>query len=275
MNELSLFSGGGGGILASRLLGWTTIGYVEKDSYCQQVIAARAKDGYIDEAPIFGDIREFIQSGAAREYRGLVDVVSGGFPCQPFSVAGKRKGEHDKRNLWPETIECIRTIRPRFAFLENVPRLSATNYFTRIIGDLTEAGYDCRWAPISAAQVGAPHLRKRLWIVAHSKGGQDIEREPGNVDEAVQGRQGANAPAGLGCEDVAHSDSRRRQQCDTKERQFPELNSQSAYPSWWQAEPEVGRVVDGMANRVAQLRALGNGQVPLCAAVAFRFLAEE
>lgn len=168
LRELSLFSGGGGGLLASRLLGWRTIGYVEIDDYAQRVIAARIADGYLDVAPIFTDVCEFLESGAADEYRGAADVVSAGFPCQPFSVAGKRAGADDARNLWPETMECIRRVRPRYAFLENVPGLLTSGYWGTILGDLAEGGYDARWRVLSAAEVGAPHKRDRLWIVAHA-----------------------------------------------------------------------------------------------------------
>jgi len=87
MNELSLFTGAGGGLLGTKLLGWNPIGYVEWDDYCQRVIAQRIKDGFLPDAPIFGDIKTFIDSGCAELYRGVTDVISAGFPCQPFSVA--------------------------------------------------------------------------------------------------------------------------------------------------------------------------------------------
>ena len=156
-------------MLAGHLLGWTTIGYVEIDKYCQQVIAQRIKDEIFKEAPIFTDVREFIQSGAVDEYEGVTDVVTAGFPCQPFSVAGKGKGKDDSRNLWPETVEIIRRVRPRYAFLENVPGLLTHKYIGRIFGELAEAGYDARWCVLGADDVGAPHHRKRLWILAHSQ----------------------------------------------------------------------------------------------------------
>lgn len=170
MNELSLFSGAGGGLLGSLLLGWTPIGYVEYDDYCQRVIAQRIKDGILPNAPIFGDIRTFISEGYAASYQGMVDVISGGFPCQPFSVAGKQLGADDPRNMWPATVECIRIIRPRYALLENVPGLLSSGYFGTILGDLAESGYDARWRILSAAEMGAPHRRDRLWIVAYSNG---------------------------------------------------------------------------------------------------------
>jgi len=168
MNELSLFTGIGGGVLGSKLLGWKTIGYVEINEYCQKIIQQRIKDGILDDAPIFGDITSFIDQGYAAAYQGMVDVITGGFPCQPFSVAGKQEGEDDKRNLWPETIETIRIVEPRYVLLENVSNLLAFEYFGTILGELSESGYAARWKVISAAEVGAPHKRDRLWIVGYS-----------------------------------------------------------------------------------------------------------
>lgn len=169
MNELSLFSGAGGGLLATKhLLGWTTIGYVEIEEYCQKVLMQRIKDGYLDPAPIFGDIKEFISEGYAETYQGVVDVITAGFPCQPFSVAGRQRGESDERNLWPETIAAIRLVRPRYVLLENVPGLLATEYIWTIADDLSSSGYDFRWTIMGADDVGAPHRRKRWWCVAQS-----------------------------------------------------------------------------------------------------------
>ena len=118
--ELSLFSGSGGGLLGTKLLGWKPRGYVEFNEHCQRVISQRIKDGHLENAPIFSDIRTFISEGYAESYSGLVDVITAGFPCQPFSQCGKRKGDQDERNMWPATIECIRRIRPRFCLMENV-----------------------------------------------------------------------------------------------------------------------------------------------------------
>jgi len=187
MYELSLFTGAGGGLLGSRLLGWRTIGYVEKEPFCQKVIAQRIRDGFCDPAPIFSDVRAFIDHGYAASYSGMVDVVSAGFPCQPFSVAGKRRGGGDDRNMWPATKEVIRIIHPQYVFLENVPGLlGASNcdlgewdmdnspkdnlrYFGTILADLAEIGFDARWTVLGADDVGAPHRRKRLWVMAYSE----------------------------------------------------------------------------------------------------------
>jgi DNA (cytosine-5)-methyltransferase 1 len=187
VRELSLFTGAGGGLLGTHhLLGWETVGYVEIEDYCQRVIKQRIADGLLPEAPIFSDIRAFISEGYAASYTGLVDVITGGFPCQPFSVAGKQAGENDPRNLWPETMECIRIIQPRYALLENVPGLLGSpgdpgewdldeapadnlRYFGTILRDLSEARYGVRYITLGADDVGAPHRRKRLWIMAHRK----------------------------------------------------------------------------------------------------------
>src|SRR3990167_7197429 len=125
MRELSLFSGAGGGLLGSKVRGWTCVGYVENNEYCQKVLRQRIADGILDPAPIFGDIRKFVSEGWAERYRGKVDIVTAGFPCQPFSTAGSMLGQDDERNMWPETIQTICQIRPPLAFLENVPNLLA------------------------------------------------------------------------------------------------------------------------------------------------------
>lgn len=164
MKELSLFSGAGGGLLGTKLLGWETIGYVEFNDYCQRVLKQRIIDGIFEKAPIFSDIRTFISEGYAESYKGMVDVITAGFPCQPFSVAGKGKAEKDERNMWPETIRIVRLLRPKYCFFENVPGLLTSGYFGRIITDLHESGYNAKWCTLGADNVGAQHERKRLWI---------------------------------------------------------------------------------------------------------------
>lgn len=168
MNELNLFSGAGGGCLASKMLGWRTVGYVEWDEYCQRILARRQAEGWLDVAPIFGDVRAFVSEGYARSYRGVAQVVSGGFPCQPFSHFGKKLADMDSRNMWPATRDVLEAVRPEFAFLENVPGLCLMGYFGRIILDLAEIGYCCRWGTLSAAHVGGKHIRDRLWIIARN-----------------------------------------------------------------------------------------------------------
>ena len=221
MRELSLFSGAGGGLLASKyLLGWETVGYVEINEYCQKVIAQRIKDGWLDEAPIFGDIRAFNRDGYADSYQGLVDVVSGGFPCQDISCAGKGAGiEGSRSGLWSEMASVIRAVQPRYVFVENSPMLTSRGG-TRVIGDLAEMGFDCRWGIISAADVGAPHLRKRIWIVANTHKQHD--------DRAGHG-------AGSICGEWR----------DTSGLQG----------RWWEPESRLGRMAHELAYRVVPIRA--------------------
>ena len=273
MRELSLFTGAGGGVLGSKLLGWETIGYVEWDTYCQKVIAARIADGHLPAAPIFGDVREFVLSGAAAEYRGIADVVSGGFPCQPFSVAGKRNGANDHRNMWPATIATIRAVQPRYAFLENVPGLIASGYFGTILGDLAESGYDARWRVLSAAELGAPHLRKRLWLAAHAQSARNDRRAEGHEGgewrrQSSHGHMEANPanPFSVGLEGEQQTGA---------EARATDRSSDGRNPGWWEVEPNVGRVADGVASRVDRLRAIGNGQVPAVAAAAWRLLTQD
>jgi len=170
MTHLSLFSGGGGADLTALLLGWRTIGYVEYDKRACDILEDRITDGCIPQAPIWQmDIRKWNRE-IASEYAGRVDVLSAGFPCQPFSTAGKQLGEADERNMWPATRDAIRIVRPRFAFLENVPALISCGYLGVVLGDLAALGYDAQWGVLSASAAGAHHRRDRLWIVGNSTG---------------------------------------------------------------------------------------------------------
>lgn len=259
IRELSLFTGGGGGIWGSKLLDWETVGYVEIDEYCQKIISQRIADEIFDRAPIFSDIRAFISEGYAESYQGLVDVITAGFPCQPFSVAGKRKGRNDERNMWPETIRCIRAVRPKWCLLENVPGLLCKHgYFGTILRDLAESGYDARWDRFSAAEQGAPHRRQRLWILAHTMhSGRSPEFGQQQEERAEISNTGSKG-------NVADTECGRLPRRGNETRDLEEAGASSALErcGWWTSEPNVGRVVNGMANRCDRIRALGNGQVP-------------
>ena len=165
MNELSLFTGYGGFSLGLRLAGLQTrtVMYVEWERYPQEIIKARIKDGAIDDAPIWADISTL----DGTQLRGVVDIITGGFPCQPHSVAGKGRGAGDERNLWPETARIIGEVRPRYVLLENVPGILTNRYIGTVLGSLSELGYDAEWGIVSAADAGAPHRRKRWWCLAH------------------------------------------------------------------------------------------------------------
>ena len=185
LNELSLFSGYGGFNLGLRLanLNVKTVGYVEIEPFCQEIIKSRIKDGILDDAPIYSDIYAF--NGI--DYTGLVDVITAGFPCPPFSAAGQRLGKIDSRNLFPETLRVIREVGPDFVILENVRGLAdgPDPYSAEVIGKLSEAGYDASWQLHSAADAGAPHLRQRWWCLAN--------RRTYDVSTTVESRTGMEA----------------------------------------------------------------------------------
>lgn len=232
MRELSLYTGAGGGLLGTNLLGWQPVGYVEIDDYCQRILAARIADGHLPVAPIFTDVCEFLQSGAAAEYRGVADVVSAGFPCPAYSSAARGRNLAEK-DLSDITLEIIRVVKPGWAFLENVVEIRS--HLPRIGGELARMGYSLApVAQVSGASVGAPHERRRVWIVAHANSNPECHI-PVNVEVAQP--------------------------------------SEAERPSEWQEfDPGTLGVPDGMASRMDRLRALGNGQVPLCAATAWRLL---
>jgi len=191
MTHLSLFTGGGGSDLAAQhLLGWRTVGYVDAKGYTCRIIRARIGDKTLHDAPIWNmDIRRF-NIGPCHAYAGMVGVITAGFPCQPFSAAGQRRGADDERNMWPATCDTIRIVRPRYALLENVSNLLAHDYFGTILGELAEIGYDTEWDCIPASAVGAPHGRDRVWILAYAtSGGTRAAEQPGQRGEPVESRQ--------------------------------------------------------------------------------------
>ena len=266
MHELALFAGAGGGILGGVLLGWRTVCAVERDRYAADVLLARQNDGSIAPFPVWDDVRTF----DGRPWRGRVDVVSGGFPCQDISLAGKGAGiEGSRSGLWGDMARIIGEVRPRFAFVENSPALTARG-LGRVLGDLAELGYDAEWAVLGADDVGALHRRKRIWILAHADRGRlkgergrgllDCEREAlGNDADGCGGA--VSDAAGLGL------DARSGRVGHGPRRAEPEFGR---WP--WPVEPDVGRVAHGVAARVDRLRAIGNGQVPRVAAAAFKLL---
>lgn len=160
--ELALFAGIGGGILGSDLLGFRTVCGVEKEEYPQRVLMERQNDGTLPPFPIWDDVCTFDPG----PWKGRVDLISGGFPCQDISIAGKGIGLSGERSgLWREMARIIDGIRPPFVFIENSPEL-AKKGLEYVLYDLARMGYDAAWNIYSAADVGAPHLRRRLWILA-------------------------------------------------------------------------------------------------------------
>ena len=166
MNELALFAGAGGGILGGKLLGWRTVCAVEWEQYPASVLCARQNDGLLPPFPIWDDVQTF----DGKPWRGIVDVVSGGFPCQDISAAGRGAGiDGERSGMWKEMARIIHEVRPRFAFVENSPMLTSRGLGT-VLGDLAAMGFDAKWGVLGAADIGANHQRDRIWIVARWKG---------------------------------------------------------------------------------------------------------
>lgn len=266
VNELALCAGAGGGLLASQYrLGWRTVCYVENADYPVQVLKARIRDGYLDDAPIWGDVRAFRRDNpeCGEFIEGLAELddlaVTAGFPCQPWAVGGKGRGAGDARNLWPEIFRVVGETRPRWVFLENSPRLLQISrkwkrppYIQQIVGDLAGLGYVGRWGCLSAADLGYQHKRRRLWIVAHA-GGQGRGRFLcGDAQDVVAGNE-KNRLVGQAVALVSVWD------------RLAQLEQRLGEPSVFGAD-------DGLAHRVDRLAACGEGQVPGVAAAAWRVL---
>lgn len=244
MKELSLFTGMGGGIYGSLILGWQTAAYVEKDPYCQAVIRQRIADGWFEKGNIYGDIAEFNRT-AATDYAGAIDVLTGGFPCQPFSVAGKRQGADDERYLWSEIVKTIQVVRPGICFFENVPGLLSDPAVGEIYNALEKLGY--RTKPplvLGSSDCGNLHKRERVWIYASHPGRERIQRQR---PQPLQ-RQ----PALSRCQDI---------------RSLTDLRGRPDIP-----EPLIRGMADELPDWQQRLKAVGNGQDPVVMAAAFLIL---
>ncbi len=279
LNELALFAGAGGGILGGGLLGWRTVCAVEWEPYPACVLAARQNDGILPPFPIWDDVQTF----DGKPWRGIVDVVSGGFPCQDISSAGRGAGiEGSRSGMWKHMARIIGEIRPRFAFVENSPMLVGRGA-AMVIGDLTEMGYDCEWCIVSASDCGAPHKRDRFWLLADS----NCLRPQGNIRPHASGEsvgeriQPQPFRGGSVFPQMADTTSQRQQGqgqswfgSDPAEAREGETDHAFAerVGHIWGIESPVGRVADGVAARVDRLKAIGNGQVPIVAATVFRIL---
>jgi len=281
MNELHLFAGGGGGILGGLLLGHTPICAVEIETYCRRVLLQRQRDGVLPWFPVWDDVRTF----DGRPWRGIAEVVCGGFPCQDISVSGRGAGITGERSgLWKDMARIVGEVRPRYVFVENSPALVGRGLGV-VLGDLAAMGFDARWGVLGADDVGAPHRRKRIWILA-----TDTERRrlQGGVS-IIGGKESEGGAEGVGAfyssdvgecrefyaaEDASNSDgSGREEQCGTisnaQKHETPERGG------WWATESGVVRMAYGVASRVDRIKALGNGQVPAVAAMAWRILNNE
>lgn len=290
----SLFSGIGGFDLGLERAGMQVIWQSEIDEFASRVLKKHWPD-----VPNLGDITKIDWSKVERP-----DVICGGYPCQPFSTAGKRGGENDARHLWPAMHNAIRILRPRYALMENV-RGHLSLGFGRVLGDLAEIGYDAEWQIIPAVAVGAPHKRERVFIVAYpdNTGNRTLERRVDyNGSTQIKKRQiFSQFELGRHSTNVANADGRRQQKRDAQirvvsivsessQREFvADTNSKfmgqygsssdvanqsrrrhdqrerqktNDFGQWWEVEPSVGRVANGVSDRVDRLKGLGNAIVP-------------
>jgi DNA (cytosine-5)-methyltransferase 1 len=234
MNGLAICAGVGGIELGLKLaLGnaYRCVGYIERQAYAVSTLVGRMEEEALDRAPVWDDVGTF----DGKPWRGLVDLIAAGIPCQPWSSAGEQKGKLDERWIWRDVLRVIQDVEPGLVFLENVPGIIQEG-LPQIVGDLSKNGFTAAWDCFSACEVGASHPRKRLFLLAHA------------------GRERLEGIHETGW------DLHLQSTCEVREK--------------WEAEPKMDRVALGIPDRVEQLIACGNGVVPLLAAFAFRSLAK-
>jgi len=269
LNGLDLFSGIGGISLALRP--WVrTVAYCEIDRYCQSLLLSKMQRGDIDEAPICDDVRSLNADMLPR-----IDIILGGFPCQDISTAGRGAGlEGERSGLFFQVMRLVQEVKPTFVFLENVPAIR-TRGAERVGKELACRGYDCRWDVISAAEMGAPHLRKRWFLLAahterfkrwdESRGssrqsGEDTPKSRDNGEKESLAKPMCEGLEGLTRPKISGRDISGPVKAGTSSI----FNRQH-----WTLEPDVGRVANGIPFRVDRLRGLGNAVVPAQAREAF------
>jgi len=307
LNELALFAGAGGGILGGHLLGWRTVCAVEWEQYPASVLCARQNDGLLPPFPIWDDVQTF----KGEPWRGIVDVISGGFPCQDISAAGKGVGiEGERSAMWGEMARIIHEVRPRYVFVENSPMLTSRGLGV-VLGDLASMGFNAKWGVLGANDIGANHQRDRIWIRAKWRGqlphaqhdrirwweqqSQGFEKEIAELantecmgwqERPSERRELAEQEAPNQSDYCGEASGEREtssdSECSGLERRedFGKQEvtwtrsggSPIGHANWWSTEPNVGRVAHGVAARMERIKAIGNGQVPLCAATAWRIL---
>ena len=235
LHELHLFAGGGGGILGGMLAGHTPCCAVEINPFCRKILLQRQRDGILPWFPVWDDVRTF----DGTEWKGRADVVSGGFPCQDISAAGKGAGiDGEKSSLWREMARIVGEVRPRFVFVENSPLLVQRGLAV-VLGDLASMGYHARWGVLGANAAGLPHRRERLWLLA---------ADPERSEWREQQHDGASGRMGRKLEPVAWD------------------------RDWLSVLTRVRGACDGLARNVDRTDAIRNGQVPAVARLAWELL---
>ena len=274
MNHLDLFSGIGGFSLALEKVGFKTIAFCENDPYCRLLLQKHWKG-----VTIHNDIKKL----EAKDISEPVDILTGGFPCQPYSVAGKQKGTDDNRYLWPDMFRIIKEVKPTFVIAENVRgiiNIQNGMVFETVCSDLEAEGFEVQSFIIPAAGVGAPHKRERVWIVGYSKynGSLTSKIERRNTETSTRTQEGTNTTlepkrTSGSRNNVTMENTRRKlyerpsvgeKNEDETRKEITDQHQRSSSTSWgsWQSEPNVGRVANGVPQRAHRLRGLGNAIVP-------------
>lgn len=267
--------------MGGRLLGWRTVCAVEVDAYARGVLLARQREGHLERFPIWDDVRTF----NGKPWRGALreGVITAGWPCQDISAANARpKGLKGKKSgLWLECARIICEVEPRWCLLENSPMLTSRGLGV-VLRDLAQMGFDASWGVLGAHHAGAPHKRDRIWIVArntNSKGQPD-----GALYDCEASRLPCMAPntSGHAIRNNEQRQESRRQHIQDSGQDEPQhdgikgpMAHRERAPSPWTSQPCMGRVADGVANRVGRLRAIGNGQVPAVVALAWNTIKGE
>lgn len=260
MKTMHLFAGAGGGLLADLILGHTPIVAVEWDKYACKVLRERANDGWFPGLHVWeGDVRLFDPS----EYSGKVDCIHAGFPCTDISTAGKQEGVgvDTRSGLYREALRITSIVRPRFLFLENVAAI-IHNGLGAVLGDLATLGYDCKWTCIRASDVRASHERDRWWLLGYSNN---------NVKSTLSINGETQIMQKFSCNDLSNTNSAR---CEERELSIgtQKEHARNSGNAWWETCPDLPRVANGLADQSHRLKAIGNGQVPLQAALAWKIL---
>jgi len=304
LNSLDLFSGIGG--IAYALQGYAKpIAYCEIDEYCRRVLIERMDSTDLPRAPIFNDVKKLQSKGLD------FDIITAGFPCQDISSAGHGVGlEGERSRLFFEIIRLVKEANPIWVFLENVPAIR-TKGLTKVIESFSDLGYDCRWTCVSAQEVGAPHLRKRWFMLA--KKSERSTSDPNGIGlrnrKQEQRKQSLSANIEGPCDERSNSslpntkrtelrleqrwgsgqswqrapefgvNGQEKQVADTERKRLegkPQRETRSLLStkgSWWDVEPNVGRVANGVPSRVDRIKGLGNAVVPSQCRLAFERLA--
>ena len=260
LKVLDLFSGIGGFSLGLERTGhYETIAFCEIDKYCKLLLQKHWKG-----VKIYDDVKEITKERLEADGIESPDIITGGVPCQPFSVAGKQKGTSDDRHLWPEMFRIIKAFKSRFVIVENVRGLINIQdgvVFETVHTDLESQNYETQTFIIPAAGVGAPHRRDRVWVIAHLANAITGNVEAGRERRGSlrKGHQGERISDYVASSSQVMANSKR---VYVQGQQDRPRQKQSRRSGWWDIEPDVGRVADGLPGRIHRLKGLGNAICP-------------